>query len=87
MHRLCRSIPDFADAWNNLAQVQWEQGALPDAAVSVERAVALGGPRLADYRALQQTIAVSQNNAQKGLKPPQDVRSGRYDACTHHFTL
>jgi tetratricopeptide (TPR) repeat protein len=52
--------PDFADAWNNLAQVQWEQGALPDAAVSVERAVALGGPRLADYRALQRTIALSE---------------------------
>jgi tetratricopeptide (TPR) repeat protein len=66
--------PDFADAWNNLAQVQWEQGALQDAAASVARAVALGGPRLADYQALQQTIAVSQNNAQKGLKPPQDVR-------------
>lgn len=62
--------PNFADAWNNLAQVQWEQGALPDAAASVARAVALGGPRLADYQTLQQTIVATQNNGQKGLKGP-----------------
>lgn len=54
--------PDFADAWNNLAQVQWEQGLLPAAAASVARAVALGGPRLADYQALQQVIADAPQN-------------------------
>lgn len=54
--QVVQTHPDFADGWNNLAQVQWEQGQLADAAASVARAVALGGPRLDDYRALQQTI-------------------------------
>lgn len=48
--------PDFADAWNNLAQVRLELGQLQAARVAVERAVALGGPRLTEYRVLQQTI-------------------------------
>jgi tetratricopeptide (TPR) repeat protein len=48
--------PDFADAWNNLAQVRLEQGRLDDALRAVERAVALGGLRLPDYQALQQDI-------------------------------
>lgn len=49
--------PDFADGWNNLAQVQLEQGKRRDAAASVGKAVALGGPRLSAYQALQGTIA------------------------------
>lgn len=45
--------PDFADAWHNLAQVRLELGQRPAAREAVARAVALGGPRLAQYRALQ----------------------------------
>jgi predicted Zn-dependent protease len=45
--------PDFADAWNNLAQVTWELGHLEDARSAIARAVALGGPRLANYQQLQ----------------------------------
>ena len=63
--RAVQADPDFADAWNNLAQVQWEQVALPEAAASVARAVALGGPRLADYQALQQRMVHAKNPIQK----------------------
>lgn len=49
--------PDFADAWNNLAQVRLELGDLPGAASAIVRAVALGGPRLEDYQRLQRRIA------------------------------
>ena len=48
--------PDFADAWNNLAQVLLERGRRKDAAAAIARAVALGGPRLARYRSLQAQI-------------------------------
>ena len=51
-----RQHPDFADAWNNLAQVQQEQGSLRQAEQSVAKAVALGGPRLERYLALQAKI-------------------------------
>lgn len=47
---------DFADAWNNLAQVLLEQGRREEASKAVSRAVALGGPRLAQYIELQKTI-------------------------------
>lgn len=49
--------PGFADAWNNLAQVRLELGQLAPARVAADRAVALGGPRLAHYEALQRQIA------------------------------
>jgi tetratricopeptide (TPR) repeat protein len=48
--------PIYADAWNNLAQVQWEIGDKAAAKVSIERAVALGGPRLSQYLELQSQI-------------------------------
>lgn len=48
--------PDFADAWNNLAQVKLELMALPQALTAAERAVALGGPREARYRVLRDEI-------------------------------
>lgn len=48
--------PDFADAWNNLAQVKLELKVLPQALAAAERAVALGGPREARYRALRDEI-------------------------------
>lgn len=51
-----RSAPDFADAWNNLAQVRLELGQLAQAREAVQRAVAIGGPRQADYLKLQATI-------------------------------
>ena len=51
-----RSHPDFADAWNNLAQVRLEQDRLDDAWRAAKRAVALGGIRLPDYQALLQEI-------------------------------
>jgi hypothetical protein len=51
--------PDFADAWNNLAQVRLEQGKRAAAAEAIARAVALGGPRLADYKALQRRIGAA----------------------------
>ena len=44
---------DFADAWNNLAQVLMEQGQLKEAARAVAKAVALGGERLPRYQTLQ----------------------------------
>ena len=48
--------PAFADAWNNLAQVRLELGQRAQAAEAIARAVALGGPREARYRELQQKI-------------------------------
>ena len=49
--------PDFADAWNNLAQVRLEQGDRAAAEQAIDRALALGGPRLPAYQALQRRIA------------------------------
>jgi tetratricopeptide (TPR) repeat protein len=43
--------PDFADAWNNLAWLRLQRGDAPGARAAAERAVALGGPRLAAYQA------------------------------------
>ena len=48
--------PQAADAWNNLAQVLMEQGNKAEARPAAERAVALGGPRLAGYQALAQKL-------------------------------
>lgn len=47
-----RAHPDFADAWNNLAQVRLELGRRDAARDAARRAVALGGPRLSQYREL-----------------------------------
>lgn len=49
--------PDFADAWNNLAQVLLDQGNRPGAAQAIARAVTVGGPRLPQYLDLQRVIA------------------------------
>lgn len=48
--------PDFADAWNNLAQALLETGRRSQAAQAVARAVALGGEHLQRYRQLQLEI-------------------------------
>jgi len=44
--------PDFADAWHNLAQTRLDLRQRDAARRAAARAVALGGPRQADYRAL-----------------------------------
>lgn len=41
--------PDWADAWNNLAQVLHELGRQPEALAAARQAVALGGPRRQTY--------------------------------------
>ena len=48
--------PDFADAWNNLAQVLLEQGQLTLARQAIEQAVVLGRVRLVAYQSLRQKI-------------------------------
>ena len=48
--------PDFADAWNNLAQVRLELGRRDAARDAARRAVALGGPRLPQYRELLERL-------------------------------
>ena len=48
--------PDFADGWNNLAQVLLEQGKRREASDAIAKAVALGGPRLPRYQELLQKI-------------------------------
>ena len=49
--------PRAADAWNNLAQVRYELGRREEALSAAQRAVALGGPRLAQYLATLQAIS------------------------------
>jgi tetratricopeptide (TPR) repeat protein len=49
--RAATEHPEAADAWNNLAQVLHEQGRPAQALEAAQRAVALGGPRLATYEA------------------------------------
>ena len=51
-----RAHPDFADAWNNLAQVRLELGQLPAAQRAARQAVALGGARQENYQTLLQNI-------------------------------
>ncbi len=48
--------PADGDAFNNLAHVLAEQGALPAAKAAALRAVAIGGPRVALYRETLETI-------------------------------
>jgi tetratricopeptide (TPR) repeat protein len=44
--------PRAADAWNNLAQVRIDQGRKLEARQAIDKALAIGGPRLETYRAL-----------------------------------
>ena len=48
--------PEFADAWNNLAQAQLDRGDRQAAGDAIAKALALGGARLAQYRALEALI-------------------------------
>jgi hypothetical protein len=52
--------PDFADAWNNLAQVLLEQRLWAPAQAAIAKAIALGGPRLPAYLDLQKAITATQ---------------------------
>jgi len=47
---------DFAEAWNNLAEVRFEQGRLNEATDAIAKAVALGGERADTYRRLQAKV-------------------------------
>lgn len=51
-----RQHPDFADGWNNLAQVLLAQGQRHEAGQAIAHAVALGGERLPAYLMLQAEI-------------------------------
>lgn len=51
-----RKHPDFAEGWNNLAQVLRELGRRAEASQAIARAVALGGARLQEYLTLQAQI-------------------------------
>jgi len=51
-----REHADFADAWNNLAQVRLEQGRLKEAADAIAQAVLIGGVRAESYRSLQAQV-------------------------------
>ncbi|MGA0025572.1 MAG: PA2778 family cysteine peptidase [Burkholderiales bacterium] len=51
--------PRNGDAWNNLAQVQFELGRKKEALDAARQAMALGGPRAAHYRATLETIAAT----------------------------
>lgn len=53
--------PDFADAWNNLAQVLLEQKQWSSAQAAIAKAIALGGPRLSAYQDLQKAITAAQS--------------------------
>lgn len=51
-----RRHPDFADAWNNLAQVLFEQGQREEARRAIEQALVLGGSRRQRYLELHEKI-------------------------------
>ncbi len=51
--------PSAADAWNNLAQVLLDLGRKDEALTAAQRAVALGGPRLAQYQATLEAVTRS----------------------------
>jgi tetratricopeptide (TPR) repeat protein len=54
-----RRHPAAADAWNNLAQALLELGRRDEALAAAQRAVDIGGPRLARYQATLQAISGS----------------------------
>ncbi len=54
-----RAHPDSADAWNNLAQALLELKRRDEALEAAQRAVSLGGPRIAQYQATLKDIAGS----------------------------
>ena len=57
--------PQYADAWNNLAQTQFESGEFLQALQSIETAITLGGVRLVKYQELKLKIANAMQNSKK----------------------
>jgi tetratricopeptide (TPR) repeat protein len=57
--RMAERQPQLPDGWHNLAQVLMESGDRAGALAAVGRAVALGGPRLTQYQALEQKLRES----------------------------
>jgi tetratricopeptide (TPR) repeat protein len=51
-----RRHPGAADAWNNLAQTLLELRRRDEALAAAQRAIDIGGPRLAEYRATLQAV-------------------------------
>lgn len=72
--------PDFADGWNNLAQVRMEQGRLQEASEAISKAITLGGERSLRYVALQASVRskLSEQVATPQAKP-QQVRTASVD--------
>ncbi|MDX1669964.1 MAG: PA2778 family cysteine peptidase, partial [Limnobacter sp.] len=56
LERAVEIDPDFADAWNNLAQIRFELKDHAGAAQAIDRAIELGGKRLDFYKQTQQKI-------------------------------
>jgi hypothetical protein len=51
--------PEAAGAYNNLAQVLWEQGRTPEALEAAQKAVAIGGPLRAVYESTLEQIQIN----------------------------
>ena len=62
-----RAHPQSGDAHNNLAQLLLEQGRLLQATEAVNRAISLGGPNLAIYRATRAAIRAAERNTQEAM--------------------
>lgn len=75
-----RHHPNFADGWNNLAQVRMEQGRLNEASEAIAKAISLGGERAPRYLSLQASIQskLSEQLASAETKP-QNVRTASAD--------
>lgn len=54
--RAAAAHPQSADAWNNLAQALLELGRRDEARTAVDRALQLGGPRIAVYRSTRDAV-------------------------------
>jgi len=65
--------PESADAWNNLAQVLGELHRPADARTAALRAVALGGPRLAQYQETLQALEGSSARQQGSIVPNKEA--------------
>ncbi len=58
--RATRAHPESGDAWNNLAQVLADTKRPEEARAAAQRAVTLGGPRLAQYQETLRALGVDQ---------------------------
>ena len=65
--------PESADAWNNLAQVLGELHRPGEARAAAQRAVALGGPRLAQYQETLQALGAPGAAQQDSIVPDKEA--------------